>query len=124
MENSIKYKTNSIRAFIGAKEFETSKSFYKDLGFEEKYINPKMSLFTIDGSAFYLQDYYVKDWIENSMILLEVNDVDEYYNFLRSLELDKKYPGVKLMPPKVDDWGKECFLIDPSGVLWHIATFS
>ncbi len=82
-----------------------------------------MSLFTIEGLSFYLQDYYVKDWIENSMILLEVSEVDRYWDFLQQLELDKKYTGIKLIPIQENDWGKECLLVDPSGVLWHFAEF-
>jgi catechol 2,3-dioxygenase-like lactoylglutathione lyase family enzyme len=117
-------ETKSIRTFIGAKDYEISRSFYRDLGFEEKVISEKMSLFTIQGLSFYLQDYYVKDWTENSMVLLEVGDVNRYWNFLQKLELDKKYEGTRLIPIRENDWGKECFLVDPSGVLWHFAEFN
>ena len=117
-------ETKSIRTFIGAKNYEISRSFYRDLGFEEKVISEKMSLFTIQGLSFYLQDYYVKDWIENSMVLLEVGDVNRYWNFLQKLDLDKKYEGARLIPIRENDWGKECFLVDPSGVLWHFAEFN
>lgn len=117
-------ETKSIRTFIGAKDYEISRSFYRDLGFEEKVISEKMSLFTIQGLSFYLQDYYVKDWIENSMVLLEVGDVNRYWNFLQKLDLDKKYEGARLIPIRENDWGKECFLVDPSGVLWHFAEFN
>ena len=116
-------KVKSIRAFIGAKDYKLAKSFYRDLGFEETVISEKMSLFTTAGLSFYLQDYYVKDWIDNIMMLLEVEDVDEYWRHLQQLELDKKYTDTKLFPTQQHDWGKECLLIDPSGVLWHFATF-
>ncbi|WP_226998864.1 glyoxalase [Flavisolibacter tropicus] len=119
----INQQTKSIRTFIGAKDFEISRSFYRDLGFEEGIISEKMSLFTIKGLSFYLQDYYVKDWIDNSMILLEVDDVNSYWSFLQQLELNKKYPEIKLIPIQEHEWGKECLLIDPSGVLWHFAEF-
>lgn len=119
----INQETKSLRTFIGAKDYETSRSFYRDLGFEEKVISEKMSLFTIDRLSFYLQDYYVKDWIENSMVLLEVGDVDKYWSFLQQLELQDKYTGIKLFPIQENDWGKECLLVDPSGVLWHFAEF-
>ncbi len=121
MENNL--ETKSIRAFIGAKDYEVSRSFYRDLGFDEKIISEKMSLFTKGELHFYLQDYYVKEWIENSMILLEVSDVDSYWLFLQALELDKKYAGIKLIPIQENSWGRECLLIDPSGVLWHFAQF-
>lgn len=116
-------KVKSIRAFIGAKDYKLVRFFYRDLGFEETIVSEKMSLFTTSGFSFYLQDYYVKDWIENIMMLLEVEDVDEYWRHLQQLELDKRYAGTRLIPAQQYDWGKECLLIDPSGVLWHFATF-
>src|SRR6476646_10449810 len=95
----------SIRTFLGAKDYETSRSFYRDLGFEEIVISEKMVLFTIKGLSFYLQDYYVKDWIENSMVLLEVGNVEAYYGFLQQLELEIKYPTIKLIPLQQKEWG-------------------
>ena len=83
-----------------------------------------MSLFRTEGIGFYLQDYYVKDWIDNTMIFLEVDDVDRYWKELLALELTSRYEGVKLTPIKNYDWGKECFLHDPSGILWHFGQFN
>ena len=113
------HKIKSIRPFIGAKDFEISRSFYRDLGFEEIVLESNFSVFKSEETAFYLQDYYTKDWIENTMIFLEVDDVDRYYNELLALNLPEKYEGVKLTPIRNLDWGRECFLHDPSGVLWH-----
>ncbi len=119
----MKPQTKSIRPFIGAKNFEESRNFYQDLGFKEKILSTNMSVFEIEELAFYLQDAYVKDWIDNTMIFLEVADVDAYWNQLVTLDLIKKYPKTKLVPVKSLDWGKECFLHDPSGILWHIGEF-
>jgi hypothetical protein len=58
------------------------------------------------------------------MIFLEVDDVDRYYDELLALKLAEKYEGVKLTPTRVESWGKECFLHDPAGVLWHFGQFS
>ena len=113
----------SIRPFIGSKDFEISRSFYRDLGFEETVLDTKMSVFKSNEIAFYLQDAYVKDWIDNTMIFIEVDDVERYYNDLQVLNLQEKYEGVKLTPIRYLDWGSECFLHDPSGVLWHFGKF-
>ena len=88
----------SIRPFIGAKDFDLSRRFYHDLGFTEIVLFDNMSLFTTDAIGFYLQDAYVKDWVDNTMVFVEVADVD--------------------------DWGRECFLHDPSGILWHFGAFA
>ncbi|MCE6991044.1 glyoxalase [Dyadobacter sp. CY323] len=120
----MEHKAASIRPFIGSKDFEVSRRFYRDLGFEETILDPKLSVFKIRQLAFYLQDYYAKEWIENTMIFLEVDDADRYYNELLALNLAEKYEGVKLTPTRTDSWGKECFLHDPAGILWHFGAFS
>jgi len=113
----------SIRPFIGAKNFGLSRSFYQDLGFEESVLTPTMSYFKTRGLGFYLQDAYVQDWIDNSMIFLEVEDVERHWNELLALDLTAKYKNVRLTPIREMDWGKECFLHDPSGILWHFGEF-
>lgn len=113
----------SIRPFIGAKNFDLSRSFYRDLGFQESILAPNFSYFKTEGIGFYLQDAYVRDWIDNSMIFLEVDDVDRYWNELLALDLTTKYESVRLTPIRTLDWGRECFLHDPSGILWHFGEF-
>ncbi|MBS1600685.1 MAG: glyoxalase [Bacteroidetes bacterium] len=119
----MEHKAKSIRPFIGATNFEVSRRFYRDLGFEETVLFPDMSVFKTDGLGFYLQDAYVKDWIDNTMIFLEVDDVSRHWNELVALDLPSKYEKVKLTSIKTYDWGRECFLHDPSGILWHFGEF-
>lgn len=116
-------KIKSIRTFIGAKNFNISREFYKYFGFEEIVTSSKMSYFKKGNFGFYLQDYYVKDWIENSMIFLEVEDVSKEWERIKSLNIVSKYEGVRLSEIQENDWGKEFFLHDPSGILWHIGRF-
>lgn len=120
----MEHKAKSIRPFIGAKDFALSRRFYRDLGFQESILFPNMSYFYTEGLGFYLQDAYVKDWIDNSMIFLEVDDVDRYWNELLALDLTARYENVRLSSIRVSDWGKECFLHDPSGILWHFGAFN
>ncbi len=120
----MKHTAKSVRTFIGAKNFEESKKFYEELGFEESIISHDMSYFKIfESLGFYLQDYYVQDWVNNSMIFLEVDSVEYYWNELQGLKLRDRYKDVKLSEIKEEDWGKECFLHDPSGILWHFGQF-
>jgi catechol 2,3-dioxygenase-like lactoylglutathione lyase family enzyme len=120
----MEHKALSIRPFIGAKDYALSRRFYRDLGFEETVLSHNMSVFKTGAIAFYLQDAYVQDWIDNTMLFLEVDDVDRYWKELVALNLTDNYPMVKLVPITNNDWGKECFLHDPSGILWHFGQFS
>jgi hypothetical protein len=84
----MKHIAKSIRTFVGAMNYEESKSFYRELGFEEFVISHDMSHFRVcETLGFYLQDYYVKDLVNNSMIFLEVNKVEQYLDELQKLGL-------------------------------------
>ncbi len=125
MDKQIIMKQNikSIRPFIGSENFEESRNFYKDLGFEEIILEPKLSLFTWQNISFYLQDAYVKDWIENTMIFIEVENTDAFWQYLISLDLTEKFKTIKLTPVRTMPWGKECFVHDPAGNLLHFGEF-
>jgi len=119
----MQHKAKSIRPFLGAKNFDLSRNFYRDLGFQETILFPTMSVFKSEGFAFYLQDAFVKDWIDNTQVFLEVEDVPRFWNELADLNLATKYEGVRLTPIREYDWGRECFVHDPSGILWHFGEF-
>jgi hypothetical protein len=119
----MEHKAKSIRPFIGAKNYELSRNFYRDLGFQESILSSNMSYFNTDGLGFYLQNASVKDWIDNTMVFMEVDNVNQFWNELLELDLTSKYNNVKLTPIRELEWGKECFLHDPSGILWHFGEF-
>eukprot|EP01037_Dinobryon_pediforme_P008377 gene8376-8464_t len=54
----MEHQAKSIRPFIGAKDFNLSRSFYRDLGFEENILSPTLSVFKTGQLAFYLQNAY------------------------------------------------------------------
>lgn len=119
------YQAKSIRTFIGAKNYRESRKFYIELGFEELEIGSDMCFFRVNKHlGFYLQDAYVKRWVDNSMIFLEVDDVEKCYKDLLERGLHKKYDKVRLSDIKRFDWGSELFLHDPSGILWHFGEFN
>lgn len=117
-------KPKSIRSFIGAKDFNLSRQFYSDLGFIEYIVSDNMSYFSMEGFGFYLQDYFIEEWVNNSMFFLEVDDVELHLLQIRNLDLPRKYKNVKLSEMQYNEWGIEFFLHDPSGVLWHIGSFA
>lgn len=119
----MKLKAKSIRPFIGAKNFELSRSFYRDLGFRESVLSAGMSYFETDGMGFYLQHAYVKDWIDNTMVFMEVVDVHLFWNQLQSLNITATYENARLEPVRELEWGKVCYVHDPSGILWHFGEF-
>ncbi|MEQ6122611.1 glyoxalase [Pseudotenacibaculum sp. MALMAid0570] len=124
MEDSMDYKIDSVRPFIGAKDFDVSRTFYKELGFTEVVADDNLSFFGVEGQqGFYLQRYYVEEWVANSMIVLSINNIDTCWKNLVAKDLESKYDGVKLIPIRNFEWGRECFVHDPSGILLHFCEF-
>lgn len=119
----MQHRGKSIRPFIGSKDFNLSRNFYQDLGFEETVLSNDLSVFRSGSLSFYLQNAYVKDWVDNTMIFMEVEDVAIFYKDLAALNLPSKYEGVRIGPTRQLDLGSECFVHDPCGVLWHFGAF-
>jgi catechol 2,3-dioxygenase-like lactoylglutathione lyase family enzyme len=119
------YQPKTIRTFIGAKNYDESREFYRAIGFEEVVIDVTMCLFQVNENlGFYLQDYYVEDWANNSMIFLEVDDVEKCAEELLGKGLHDKYQYVRFTEIKQFEWGRELFMHDPSGILWHFCEFN
>jgi catechol 2,3-dioxygenase-like lactoylglutathione lyase family enzyme len=114
----------SLRPFIGSKDYAVSRRFYRAFGFTETVLTPTMSLFTLESVSFYLQDAYVPDWVDNTMLFLEVEDLEQYWQVLTAQDLPGQFAGVRVLPVRYEPWGKECFVHDPAGVLWHIGEFN
>jgi DNA-binding MarR family transcriptional regulator len=112
---------NSARPFLPAKDFLVSKAFYKAIGFE-MLLDSDVAIFSAGSSAFILQRYYVKEWAENCMMQLMVDDLDGWWARLDALDLPGLFAIPVPKPPAMQPWGLRVgFLVDPSGVLWHIA---
>lgn len=110
----------ALKVFLPAKDIAVSTQFYRDLGFELSWEIDDLKEFKAGPSTFLLQNYYQKDWAENTMMQLWVDDLDAWWTHIQKTQLVDKY-GVKAKSPTLYDWGlTEIHLMDPAGVLWHI----
>ena len=113
--------TEVARPFVPAKDFELSKRFYLRIGFE-LLLDGEVAIFGIGRTSFILQNYFNKDWAENFMMQLMVDDLDAWWEHLNGLDLPKNFHSSSLRPPELQPWGlRISYLVDPSGVLWHVA---
>lgn len=112
----------AFRPFIPAKEFETSLRFYKAIGFEAYSLGETLAELRLGTHAFLLQGYYVKEWAENTVMHVLVEDVDAWWRHIDSLALNHQFHVSPPAPPRVEPWGLTVtYVFDPSGVLWHFA---
>ena len=111
-------KITNIRTFIPSKDFAVSKQFYLDIGFEVQWEGKDLVLFGTKNNNFFVQNYYNKDWAENLMMQMHVNDLDALYKTCKSLM--EKYEGTKIKPIFSAEYGRTFHIIGPAGELWHM----
>jgi hypothetical protein len=107
-----------LRTFIPSKDFNVSKKFYLDLGFKIQWEGTDLIIFGDDHYSFFLQDFYNKEWAENFMIQLFVDDLDGLFDTAKRLVLH--YEGTKIRDIFEADYGRTFHLIGPAGELWHM----
>ena len=103
-----------------AKDFDLSRNFYETLGFE-KLLDAEVAIFKAGSGGFILQRHYQKDWAENFMMQLMVDDLDAWWAHIERLDLPGKFKVQPPRAPAMQPWGlRIAYVVDPSGVLWHI----
>ncbi len=119
--NSTPTGTERVRSFVPTKDLETSKRFYEALGFE-KVLDGEVVIFNAGSGGIILQNRYEKAWAENCMLQLMVDDLDFWWRKILELRLPESFGVAPPKPPAIQPWGlRIAFVVDPAGVLWHIA---
>lgn len=107
--------------FIPTKDFERTIDFYKALGFHAEPIQSgetRTCYVTYEDNALILQEYYVEDWAENTMLTIHVSDLEAFISHLK--DVLKDYQDAKYSGPKDYGWGNQIHLLDITGVLIHV----
>ena len=117
------FKSKEVLTFIPSGEnYEQAIKFYQEIGFSLDWQSDGYCRFSKDNCHFLLQNIPSNWGKDNFMMVLEVENLDDWWMHLQGLELMKKYTGVQLRPPENYPWGnREIHLIDPCQVLWHIS---
>jgi uncharacterized glyoxalase superfamily protein PhnB len=119
--NGIPNGTELVRPFLPAKDFELSKRFYEAIGFK-KVLDSEVAIFNAGSGGFILQRAYEKEWAENFMMQLMVDDLDAWWTHIATLDLNRQFGVPSPRPPAMQPWGlRIVYVVDPSGVLWHVA---
>lgn len=114
--------TELARPFLPSRDLALSKAFYEALGFEKLLDSADVAIFRSGSSGFLLQRRYQKDWAENCMMQLMVDDLDSWWAHILSLDLPRRFAVPPPKAPALQPWGlRIAYVIDPCGVLWHVA---
>ena len=88
----------------------------------EKVLDSDVAIFRAGSGGFILQRYYQKDWAENFMMQLMVDDLDAWWEHINALDLPGKFGVGPPKAPAMQPWGlRIAYVVDPCGVLWHVA---
>jgi hypothetical protein len=111
----------SMRPLVPAKDFETSRRFYIDLGFRPETLADNLVEMHLGTYSFILQGYYVQQWADNFVMHMLVSDLSLWWTHIVSLDLPSRYGVRSPRAPQLEGCGLVAGVIDPSGVLWRIA---
>ncbi|MBS0608003.1 MAG: hypothetical protein JSS19_01440, partial [Proteobacteria bacterium] len=105
-----------------AQDFALSKAFYSALGCALEWSDDDLALFHLGETRFYVQRYYVKDWADNCMLHISVEDAAQCFSDVSQLIGTGRFPGARVAAPKQEPYGAcVTYVWDPAGVLLHLA---
>ena len=107
-----------LRLFLPSLDYQASIRFYQEIGFEIAWQSDDLTIMKHQELEFFIQNAYVKDWAENTMIQLFVEDIQQFYENIKNLKKD--YPMIQFKPIQEVDYGTTFHLLDPAGVLIHV----
>jgi hypothetical protein len=110
----------AMHPIVPAKDFEISKRFYVELGFQPRPLTDRLVEMQLGVMSFILQAYYVREWADNFVVHVTVSDVGLWWDHILRLDLPTRY-GVKTQAPELQGWAVVAGVTDPSGVLWRFA---
>ena len=112
--------TIEVKAYVPARDFDESKQFYQDFGFDLVWTTADLAYFRRDQSSFLLQNCSSMDRADYFMMHLLVHDAESWWKHVQSQGMIAKY-GVRAEPPEDRAWGiRDFVIVDPTGVLWRV----
>ncbi len=95
--------TELARPFLPTKNFDLSKQFYEALGFEIT-LDSEVAIFRAGSGGFILQRYFDEHWASNCMMQLMVDDLDQWWLHIESLDLVNRFGIPSPKPPALQPW--------------------
>lgn len=109
------------RPFLPASDFALSKAFYEAIGFEKR-VDGDVAIFACGSGGFILQNGCPEGLAQHLMMSLMVEDLDAWWTHIQGLDLPGRFGAPAPRPPAMQPWGlRVAYVIDPTGILWHIA---
>jgi hypothetical protein len=112
-------KILSLEPFVpSGSNFDGSKQLFQEIGFTVTWDAGDYVGFGKDGCKFILQKYDNKEFAENFMISVKIDNAEQFWKEVTERKLPEKF-GIRINKPTQMPYGKEVNIIDLAGVCWH-----
>ncbi len=118
--------TSDVKVFVPAMNFAESFKFYTEMGWSAdwKADDGSLAILSLGDCRFYLQNYYNKDWANNFMMHITVEDAQAWWEHGTKVIAAGNYKYARLSEPRKESYGALVTHVwDPTGVLLHFAQF-
>ena len=116
-------KVFSIEPFVpSGADFQKSRNLFLDLGFSINWDAGDYIGFQKDECRFILQNFSNKEFAENFMLSVKIDNVDEFRNQVLNKQRPEKY-GVRIGEASDPTYGREVDIIDMASVCWHFVQY-
>lgn len=122
MASSASPTVSDVKVFVPTQDLTTSLAFYQALGWQCNWQSEGLAEIELAGVRLFLQAFYVKEWAENFMIYLTVEDAAAWHVHVQRVLATGAFPNARVNPPKPEPYGAlVTYVWDPCGVLLHCA---
>jgi hypothetical protein len=117
LQKIMNLEINDLKVYVPAENFELSKRFYTELGFELTEAWGGSFDCKFGNAQFRLQNYYQHQWADNFMMRFDVKDANSWYSHGKKIIESEKYGSAKISEPEQIGDSTIVHIWDPSGVL-------
>lgn len=111
-----------LKVFVPTRDHARSIEFYQALGWTCNWRVDGLAELELAGVRLYFQDFYAKEWADNFMIYIDVDDVDAWYERARDIVDSGRFEGTRAKPLALQPHGDIVANVwDPCSVLLHFA---
>jgi hypothetical protein len=111
-----------VKPFVGSRDFGVSIDFYVALGWTLNFRQADIAELELGGCRFYLQRYYQRQWCNNSMLHITVDDAQAWFEHVSRVLEKRNYGAARVKAPERAGYSSlVTYVWDPVGVLLHFA---
>lgn len=109
----------SLQPFVpSGSDFEMSKNLFQELGFNLSWESGGYAGYENNGCQFILQHFDNKEFAENFMLSIGIEDAVAFRAAIIERQLPQKF-GIRISEVMDQPYGKEVNINDIAGVCWH-----